>query len=58
MSLRGICGLLKMGKMPIGIVAIQVSAYTRCYVWDDYYRTDQTVTWTGECSGGLPQREQ
>ena len=26
-----------------------------CYVWDDYLYADQTVTWTGECAGGLAQ---
>ena len=24
-----------------------------CYVWDDYYYEDQTVTWSGKCSGNL-----
>ena len=24
-----------------------------CYVWDDYHRTDETMTWTEECSDGL-----
>ena len=28
-----------------------------CYVWDDYLITDQTVTWTGGCSGGRAQGE-
>ena len=28
-----------------------------CYVWDDYLITDQTVTWTGPCSGGRAQAE-
>ena len=28
-----------------------------CYVWDDYLITDQTVTWTGTCSGGRAQAE-
>ena len=26
-----------------------------CYVWDNYLITDQTVTWTGTCSGGRAQ---
>ena len=26
-----------------------------CYVWDDYHRTDETMTWTEECSDGLAQ---
>ena len=29
----------------------------RCYVWDDYHQTDQTMTWTGECSDGLAHGE-
>ena len=24
-----------------------------CHVWDDYYFPDQTVTWSGSCSGGI-----
>ena len=28
-----------------------------CYVWDDLLITDQTVTWTGECSAGRAQGE-
>ena len=28
-----------------------------CYVWDDYLIPDQTVTWTGECSGWRAQGE-
>ena len=28
-----------------------------CYVWDNYLITDQTVTWTGTCSGGRAQGE-
>ena len=28
-----------------------------CYVWDDHLMVDQTVTWTGVCSGGRAQRE-
>ena len=24
-----------------------------CYVWDDYYLPDWTVTWSGQCSGGI-----
>ena len=28
-----------------------------CYVWDGYLNVDQTVTWTGECSGGRAQGE-
>ena len=26
-----------------------------CYVWNGYLEPDETVTWTGECSGGLAQ---
>ena len=28
-----------------------------CYVWDNYLIVDQTVTWTGECSGWRAQGE-
>ena len=24
-----------------------------CHVWDDYYYPNQTVTWSGSCSGGI-----
>ena len=24
-----------------------------CYVWDDYFFPDQTVTWSGACAGGV-----
>ena len=26
-----------------------------CYVWNPYPKPGETVTWTGECSGGLAQ---
>ena len=28
-----------------------------CYVWDDYLVTDQTVSWSADCAGGLAQGE-
>ena len=28
-----------------------------CYVWDNYYYVDQTVTWSGKCSGNVAQGE-
>ena len=28
-----------------------------CQVWESYLDTDQTVTWSGECDGGLAQAE-
>ena len=31
----------------------ELASHPACYVWDDYYYADQTVTWTGGCSGGL-----
>ena len=36
---------------------MEVANQPGCYVWDDYLYTDETVTWTAECSGGLAQGE-
>ena len=36
---------------------MEVTDHPGCYVWDDYLITDQTVTWTGTCSGGRAQAE-
>ena len=35
----------------------ELTGQTGCYVWDNYLITDQTVTWTGTCSGGRAQGE-
>ena len=32
-----------------------LSNQPECYVWDDDPQPDTTVTWTGECAGGLAQ---
>ena len=34
---------------------LEVANQPECYVWDEYFHPDETVTWTGECSGGLAQ---
>ena len=34
---------------------MEVADQPECYVWNDPLYPDQTVTWTGECSGGLAQ---
>ena len=34
---------------------LEVANQPECYVWNDYLATEETVTWTGECSGGLAQ---
>ena len=34
---------------------LELASQPGCYVWDDFFYTDQTVTWTGECSHGLAQ---
>lgn len=31
----------------------ELKSHPGCYVWDDHYYADQTVTWTGECRDGL-----
>ena len=31
----------------------ELESHPGCYVWDDHYYADQTVTWTSGCSGGL-----
>ena len=31
----------------------ELASHPGCHVWDDHYYADQTVTWTGGCSGGL-----
>ena len=33
----------------------EVTGQPDCYVWDDYLITDQTVTWTGKCTGERAQ---
>lgn len=31
----------------------ELESHPGCFVWDDHYYADQTVTWTGECKDGL-----
>ena len=31
----------------------ELANHAQCYVWNNYLYEDQTVTWTGECSGSL-----
>ena len=31
----------------------ELASHPGCHVWDNHYYADQTVTWTGECNGGL-----
>lgn len=31
---------------------MEVTGQPECYVWNGHLDTDETVTWTGECSGG------
>ena len=31
--------------------------HPRCYVWDNYFYKDQTVTWSGKCSGSKANGE-
>ena len=31
----------------------ELTNHPECYVWDDYYYEDQTVNWSGKCSGNL-----
>ena len=35
----------------------ELTSHPQCYVWDDYYYEDQTVTWSGKCSGSVAQGE-
>ena len=35
----------------------ELTNHPECYVWDDYYYEDQTVTWSGKCSGNLAHGE-
>ena len=31
----------------------ELASHPGCFLWDDHYYTDQTVTWSGGCSDGL-----
>ena len=31
----------------------ELASHPGCHVWDNHYYADQTVTWTGGCTGGL-----
>ena len=35
----------------------ELANHPECYVWDDYYYEDQTVTWSGKCSGSVAMGE-
>ena len=34
---------------------MELANQPECYVWNGYLATNQTVTWTAECAGGLAQ---
>ena len=34
---------------------MELTNHPQCYVWNNFLPTDGTLTWTGECSGGLAQ---
>ena len=34
---------------------MEISQRPRCYVWNPFPATDETVTWTGACAGSLAQ---
>ena len=35
----------------------ELEGHPRCYVWDNHYYEDQTVTWSGTCAGGKAHGE-
>ena len=36
---------------------MELTNHPECYVWNDYYYGEQTVTWSGKCSGNLAHGE-
>ena len=43
------------GQPEGGACWMELANQPECYVWNDSPSTDETVTWTGECAGGLAQ---
>ena len=35
----------------------ELESHPRCYVWDNHYYEDQTVTWSGKCAGSKAHGE-
>ena len=40
---------------PSGACWMEISGRSECYVWNPNPQPNETVTWTGECAGGLAQ---
>ncbi len=46
-----------VGKPEGAVCWKELDNHPQCYVWDNYYYEDQTVTWSGKCSGSKANGE-